>query len=107
MQVVQRIGVGSAAKVYGLTLGILGIFIGIIYAAIFSFIGSIGSDLKDSPVPIFGAGVGMAMMIIIPIFYGIIGFVFGALGAVIYNFIAKKFGGLEIELYEPNSQKAD
>lgn len=34
MQVIKKIDVGSAAKVYGLTLGILGFVIGIIYALI-------------------------------------------------------------------------
>ncbi len=99
MQVVKRIGVGSAAKVYGLTLGLLGIFIGIIYALMFSFIGGLG----DAP----GGGFGFALLIIIPILYGVIGFVVGALGAAIYNFVAKKFGGLEIELSEPNHLPAD
>lgn len=103
MQVVKRIGVGSAAKVYGLTLGLLGIFVGIIYAAMFSLIGGLGSGLPLSD----SGGLGIAMLIIIPIFYGVVGFIFGALGAVVYNFVAKKFGGLEIELSEPNSVSAD
>lgn len=102
MQVVKRIGVGSAARVYGLTLGLLGIFIGIIYALMFSFVGGLGDGL---PFP--AAGLGFAMLIIIPIFYGIAGFVVGALGAFVYNFVAKKFGGLEIELSEPNHLPAD
>ena len=102
MQVVKRVGVGSAAKVYGLTLGILGIFIGIIYAAMFSMIGGLSNDL-----PFSGGGFGVAFLIIIPILYGVIGFIFGALGALVYNFVAGKFGGLEIELSEPNDLRAD
>ncbi|MBN7813251.1 hypothetical protein J0A68_20020 [Algoriphagus sp. H41] len=99
MQVVKRIGVGSAAKVYGLTLGFLGVFIGILYALMFSFL----PTFNDMP----GGGFGIAMLIITPILYGLIGFVFGALGAFIYNFVASKFGGLEIELSEPNNAPAD
>ncbi|OYX21859.1 MAG: hypothetical protein B7Z16_05530 [Algoriphagus sp. 32-45-6] len=94
MQVIKKIDVGSAAKVYGLTLGILGFVIGIIYALIFSSISSLVGD----EIPISGAGLGVAMLIFIPIVYGIIGVVFGAIGAVIYNFVAAKFGGLEIEI---------
>lgn len=103
MQVVKRIGVGSAAKVYGLTLGLLGIFVGIIYALMFSLIGGLGDGLPLSD----SGGLGIAMLIIVPILYGVIGFVIGALGAVIYNFVAKKFGGLEIELSETNHMPAD
>lgn len=103
MQVIKKIGVGSAAKVYGLTLGLLGIFIGIIYALIFSFIGTFANE----EIPMMGAGLGIFMLILIPIVYGILGFIIGALGAFIYNFVAKKFGGLEIELSESNPYPAD
>ena len=42
------------------------------------------------------AGMGLAFIIIIPIFYTIIGFVGGALAALIYNLAAKVTGGLEL-----------
>lgn len=103
MQVFKKIGVGSAAKVYGLTLGLLGIFFGVIYALLFSFIGSFSNE----EIPMAGAGLGIFMLILIPIVYGILGFIIGALGAFIYNFVAKKFGGLEIEFSEPNPFPAD
>ena len=99
MQVIKRIGVGSAARVYGLTLGFLGIFVGIIYALVFTAM----PGFSDVP----GGGFGIMMLIVIPILYGVIGFVIGAFGAAIYNFVAKKFGGLEIELSEPNHLPAD
>ena len=102
MQLVKRIGVGSAAKVYGLSLGILGIFVGIIYAAMFSIMGGLGDAL-----PFSGSGLGLAMLIIVPFFYGVIGFIIGALGAAVYNLVSKKFGGLEVELSEPNQLPAD
>lgn len=103
MQVIKKIGVSSAAKIYGLTLGLMGIFIGIIYALIFSFIGSFANE----EIPMMGAGLGIFMLILIPIVYGVIGFVIGALGAWVYNFVATKFGGLEIELSEPTPFPAD
>lgn len=94
MQVIKKIDVGSAAKVYGLTLGILGFVIGLIYALIFSSISSIIGE----EIPMAGAGLGLALVIFIPIAYGVVGVVVGALGAVVYNFVANKFGGLEIEI---------
>ena len=101
--VVNNIGVGSAAKVYGLTLGLLGLFVGIIYALMFTVLGGVGDTFPFSG----SGGLGIAMLILVPVFYGLAGFVVGALGAVIYNFVAKKFGGLEIELSEPNHRPVD
>ncbi|WP_339874714.1 hypothetical protein [uncultured Algoriphagus sp.] len=89
---IKKIGVSSAAKIYGLTLGALGFVIGIFYAIFLSaFSGILGSSMN------LGA-IGLIMPIVFPIMYGIIGFVVGALGAVIYNFVASKIGGLEIQL---------
>ena len=79
MQVIKKIDVGSAAKVYGLTLGILGFVIGLIYALIFSSISSIIGE----EIPMAGAGLGLALVIFIPITYGVVGVVVGALGAVV------------------------
>ena len=90
---IEKIGVSSAAKIYGLTLGALGFVIGIFYAIFLSaFSGILGSSSMN-----LGA-IGLIMPIVFPIMYGIIGFVVGALGAVIYNFVASKIGGLEIQL---------
>lgn len=91
---IEKIGVSSAAKIYGLTLGILGCVIGIFYALFLSAFSGLFDDL-----PISGAGgLGIIMVIVFPIMYGIMGFIFGALGAVVYNFVASKTGGLEIQL---------
>ncbi|PZX56758.1 hypothetical protein [Algoriphagus chordae] len=92
---IEKIGVSSAAKIYGLTLGILGFVIGIFYAIFLSaFSGLLGDDF---PIGNSGA-LGLAMAIFFPIMYGFIGFIMGALGAVVYNFVASKIGGLEIQL---------
>ena len=92
---IEKIGVSSAAKIYGLTLGILGFVLGIFYAIFLSAF----SGLLGNSFPIAGAGgIGIIMVIVFPIMYGIIGFIVGALGAVIYNFVASKMGGLEIQL---------
>jgi len=47
-----------------------------------------------------GGGVvaGIAIMIVIPIIYGVLGLIFGALGALFYNLFAGFLGGVEIEV---------
>lgn len=91
---IEKIGVSSAAKIYGLTLGILGFVIGVFYALFLSaFSGFLGDEMSS-----FGTGIGIFMAIIFPIIYGLIGFIVGALGSVVYNFVASKIGGLEIQL---------
>lgn len=90
---IEKIGVASAAKIYGLTLGILGFVIGIFYALFLStFLGL----FKDSSMNL--GSMGIIVAIIFPIIYGILGFIIGALGSVVYNFVASKIGGLEIQL---------
>jgi hypothetical protein len=41
---------------------------------------------------------GVAMLIFLPILYGVAGFVFGAIAAAVYNLIAGIVGGIEIEV---------
>lgn len=91
---IEKIGVSSAAKIYGLTLGALGFVIGLFYAL---FLSAFSGLLDDFPISGAG-GIGIIMVIVFPIIYGIMGFIFGALGAVVYNFVASKTGGLEIQL---------
>lgn len=96
---IEKIGVSSSAKIYGLTMGIFGVVIGIFYALFFSaFSGLLGDDLPISSA----GGLGLLMIIGFPILYGIMGFIMGALGAIIYNFVASKVGGLEIQLSSEN-----
>lgn len=102
MQVVKKIGVGSAARIYGLTLAGFGAIIAIPYGLFFaSTIGQMGSGLP------FGSAFLIILIFGIPIIYGLLGFIFGALFTWVYNLVSKKTGGLEIELSEPNSIPAD
>ena len=102
MQVIKKIGVGSAARVYGLTMAGLGLIIAIPYGLFFG--AALG--LSESGLP-FGSAFPILMIIFMPVIYGLIGFIFGALFSWMYNLVAKKTGGLEIELSEPNSYPAD
>ena len=95
--VLKSIGVLSAAKIVGFMYAVLGLVMGLIFAAIFSLIPAVAGGNSDMPgwlAPMFGMGA----IVIMPIFYGCMGFIGGALGAVIYNALAGMMGGLELRL---------
>lgn len=93
MTKLRSIGVFSAAKMYGLFNGILGLL-----AAPFLLLGPglamLGGDGSKSNG--FGGAIGAAVML--PAFGVIFGFIAGAVMAFIYNAISHSVGGLEIEL---------
>jgi hypothetical protein len=99
MKEIKRIGILSMAKIYGLTMAILGLIIGIFIGFIMFFIGSfVGTS--HGITPFFGPTLGIGGFIIMPIIYGLLGFILGALCAVLYNLLASWVGGIEIEIVD-------
>lgn len=47
-----------------------------------------------------GAGVSVAMLVLMPLLYTLIGFVFTLVGAWVYNVIAARIGGFEFTTVE-------
>lgn len=98
---VRRVGVLSAAKMYGMVgLGI-GLIVGVIYGLIVMMFGAIMLTSQESGASGAAAGgfvIGLLIMIGFPIAYGVLCFIAGAIGGFIYNIAAKFAGGLELEL---------
>ena len=95
--VLKSVGVLSAAKIVGLMYAILGLIMGLLFAAVFSMIPMSDAANPDFPTwlaPMFGTGA----ILMMPIFYGCMGFVGGAIAAGIYNALARMMGGLELKL---------
>jgi hypothetical protein len=92
IQRIRRFDVGQAAKV----LGLLYLLLGVVFALIFWLVGSMipASDRAQPGMALFGG----AMLLFMPIFYGLIGAIMGAIVAALYNMIAGWVGGFEIEL---------
>jgi len=90
---VRSIGVFSAAKMYGLFNGILGLLVAPIFllGPGLSMLGADGSKRSG-----FGEAIVAAVML--PIFSAVVGFIGGPVMAFIYNAISHAIGGLEIEL---------
>lgn len=95
--VIKRIGVSSAAAMFGAFNAIMGLLGGALIAVV-SLVSAGFVGETDPEVPAFVHAVfGVGAVIILPIFYGIMGVIVGALGAVIYNLLAGVLGGLRIE----------
>jgi hypothetical protein len=98
---IRRFGVLSVAKIYGLLMFIFGLIFGVIYGLFFIIFGAAMSAMGNRDATAGGVSsvvIGIAMMIGIPIMYGILGFIMGAIGALIYNAVAGIVGGVKFEL---------
>ena len=89
--VIKRVEPVSFAKVMGTIYALLGLILGLLVAAL----GSMAGGGFGSAMPF--AGIGIAVVIVLPIVYGLIGFVFCLIGAAIYNLVAGWVGGVEIQ----------
>jgi hypothetical protein len=98
---IKRFGVISVAKMYGLLMFIFGLVFGVIYGLLLIVFGAAMSTLGSRDATAGGVStvvMGIAMMIGLPLVYGVMGFVMGAIGALIYNAVAGIIGGVKFEL---------
>ena len=93
----KRVGVLSCAIVLAVLYALLGLFAGgIMFLVSLAGAGAAASSGAGGDVfAKLGIG-GAALVIFIPVIYGIMGFIGGALMAVIYNLVAKITGGLKL-----------
>ena len=94
--IVRKIGVWSAARLYGAVTATMGLFFGVILA-LFSMVGA-GLAGPDQGPAWLGGLFGVGAVIILPIFYGVMGVIGGAIGAFLYNLFAGMVGGVEIDV---------
>jgi hypothetical protein len=99
---IRRFGVISVAKMYGLLMFIFGLVFGVIYGLILIVFGAamsaLGPGRETTAGGVSTVAMGVAVMIGLPIFYGLLGFIMGAIGALIYNAVAGVIGGVKFEL---------
>ena len=94
---IKKIDSISLAKIYGLSMAILGLVIGVVLGFILFFVSSfVGTD--RSFAPFLAPGMGILGFIFMPVLYGILGFFVSGLSGFIYNFLASWVGGIKIEL---------
>ncbi len=100
---IRRFSVLSVAKMQGLLMFVIGLFIGVIYGLVFMIFGAAMTALlpQSEGQAMGGVGtivMGLIIMIAFPIFYGFMGFIGGAIGALVYNLAAGIVGGVRFEL---------
>ncbi len=81
----NRIGARSVGKLYGCIMAT----IALLFAVPLGLVTMFG---VEKPA---GIGIGLLMMIGIPLGYGLLGFVMGIIMTAIFNFCAKRVGGIE------------
>ena len=100
---IRRFNVFSVAKIQGFLAFVIGLLIGVMYGFAFMIFGAAISTLVpggDSQAMggVAAVVIGLAIMIAVPVFYGLLGFIGGAIGALVYNLAAGVVGGLKFEL---------
>ena len=98
----NRIGIGSAAKLSGAMYGAMGLIFGVIFG-LFSLFGlglasQFAAEGAEAPPAFLGPLFGVGAIILFPLLYGVMGLVIGAISAALYNLFARMVGGLEVEM---------
>ena len=92
--VLKKIDAWSLAKIYAISMGIVGLILGIIIAAFGTALGSVYAGGYSS---VFVA-TGPLLIIVLPVIYAIAGLISGAFIALLYNVIAVRVGGIKLVL---------
>ena len=88
---IKRLGVLSVGLIHAVIGAFIGLLIGIFYGILISVAGS-----ATQQTGVF-AGLGIAMVIVMPILYGAFSFIGGIIFAALYNLGAKWTGGVKME----------
>ncbi len=93
---IRSVGPVSVGKIFAVIYGALGILVGL-FLAFFSLVGAaFAANNPAARVPPIALGI--AAIIVAPIFYGVLGFIGGVISAALYNVAARIMGGIEIDL---------
>ena len=93
--IIKRVGPLSFAKLSAVLYAVMGLVVG----GVFSLVGLAGGFASEATGAAgVGAIVGVAAIVVFPIFYGLMGFVLTLFAAWLYNFAADFVGGVEIDV---------
>jgi hypothetical protein len=99
---IKRLDVWSCVKVGFILFGILGFIIGIFYALMIGFIGSLMGPLGGTEIEplrgFFSGALGIFMAFFMAIFYAVMGAIATAITVWLYNVCAGWVGGIIVNL---------
>jgi hypothetical protein len=99
---IKHVDITSVVKVCFVIYAILGMVIGLVYvliALIFTSLLDFGSAFEGSGLlRIAATGIGILLVPLFALFYGLIGALAGLIGAAVYNLVAKALGGVKLTL---------
>lgn len=94
--IIRRIGVLSAARMFGILGLAIGLFMGAL-AFLITSMGGMAAMAQEQSGAGWMAGMGVLAIIAMPLIYGIFMFIAGAIQAFLYNVAARFVGGIEID----------
>lgn len=100
--VIRKVGVLSLGKLMAVMYAGIGLVLGGLYA-LFAVLGggammAMGGESDSALGGGMMIGMGLAAIVIAPIFYGVLGFIGGIISAFFFNLAAKYTGGLDLEV---------
>lgn len=97
---ITSVDIMSFSTITGIFYAILGFFYGLIVLVAGSFISALFQSQTEINFPHFGAALGVAAIILLPILFFVIGFIAGIIGSLIVNLALKIAKGLKIEVQD-------
>ena len=101
MKTLKKIDIMSFAKFQTILMAMIGLLIGIMVAFFgFIFQAFAGRFIEEgaSDFGMFGMGLGLAALFILPLLYAVMGFIVGVIGGALFNLVCKISGGIKVEL---------
>ena len=101
MKTLKKIDIMSFAKFQTILMAMIGLLIGVMVAFFgFIFQAFAGRFIEEgaSDFGMFGMGLGLAALFILPLLYAFMGFIVGVIGGALFNLVCKISGGIKVEL---------
>ncbi|MBN2346188.1 MAG: hypothetical protein JXO51_07330 [Candidatus Aminicenantes bacterium] len=100
MKTLKRIDVISFAKFQTVLMAIIGVLAGVMFAFFGFIFQAFAGRLTQGDIPWagFGAGMGLAALVILPLVYAVIGFISGIIGGALFNLVSAISGGIKVDL---------
>jgi uncharacterized membrane protein YagU involved in acid resistance len=99
---IKRFDIASVVKIFFVIYAILGMVIGLVYvlvALVFSSVLDFAGAFEGTTLlRVAATGVGILLVPLFALLYGLVGALAGLVGSVVYNLVSKALGGVKLTL---------